>query len=198
MRRKAREQNRTMRQNLLMIPRQLGPQSPRWPLVTHYVVVDWNHVEFARFSYSRRHMYRPIWSSQISTWMIQRSFGRKCRGRMKLELSILVSNRLSMLGGKMTWTPRTSPQRLSMVMETCFRAVSLLRWQNGYTGLRERWRISQKSWMKTSLPQPGYRRWVMDRYSSMAMTQSIQLRQQRSGSRRTTLCGLVSLQTLIL
>ena len=34
--------------NLLMISRQLGPQSPRKPLVTHYAVMDSNPVAPAR------------------------------------------------------------------------------------------------------------------------------------------------------
>ena len=42
--------------NLLMIPRQLGPQSPRKPLVTHYAVMDSNPVAPARSPCSRRHV----------------------------------------------------------------------------------------------------------------------------------------------
>ena len=38
--RKVRNQPKTTRGNLLMILRQLGPQSPRKPLVTHYAVMD--------------------------------------------------------------------------------------------------------------------------------------------------------------
>ncbi len=48
--------------------------------------------------------------------------------------------------------------------------------------------------------QPGHYKWVVDGYSSMIMTQNTRLRQQRSGSRRSTLrswSGLASLQTLI-
>ncbi len=48
--------------------------------------------------------------------------------------------------------------------------------------------------------QPGHWKWVLDGYSSMAMTQNTRPRQQRSGSRRNTLrswSGLASLQTLI-
>ncbi len=48
--------------------------------------------------------------------------------------------------------------------------------------------------------QPGHWKWVVDGYSSMTMTQNTRPRQQRSGSRRSTLrswSGLASLQTLI-
>ena len=54
-----------------------------------------------------------------------------------------------------------------------------------------------KSWVRTSFPQPGHWKWVVDGYSSMTMTQNTQPRQQRSGSRRRTLRswnGLASLQ----
>ncbi len=47
---------------------------------------------------------------------------------------------------------------------------------------------------------PGHWKWVVDGYSSMTMTQNTRPRQQRSGSRRSTLrpwSGLASLQTLI-
>ncbi|KAJ4918839.1 hypothetical protein JOQ06_022257 [Pogonophryne albipinna] len=37
---KVRDQPRTTRRNLLMISRQLGPQSPRNLLVTHYTIMD--------------------------------------------------------------------------------------------------------------------------------------------------------------
>ncbi len=50
------------------------------------------------------------------------------------------------------------------------------------------------------LYQPGHWKWVVDGYSSMTMTQNTRPRQQRSGSRRSTLMfwnGLASLQTLI-
>ena len=46
--------------NLFMIPRQLGPQSPRKPLVTQYAVMDSNPVAPARSPCSRRHMHRPV------------------------------------------------------------------------------------------------------------------------------------------
>ncbi len=48
--------------------------------------------------------------------------------------------------------------------------------------------------------EPGHWKWVVDGYSSMTRTQNTWTRQQRSGSRRSTLRswrGLASLQTLI-
>ena len=54
-----------------MISRHLEPQSPRWFLVTQYIVVDWNHIMPTRSPYSRKHMYRPVWSLQIHIWIIQ-------------------------------------------------------------------------------------------------------------------------------
>ena len=78
-----------------MISTQLGSHCRRWPSVAGYVVVDWNHVVPARSPYSRMHIYRPVWSLEISTWMIQRKVWRKCCGQMKLKLSLLESTRLT-------------------------------------------------------------------------------------------------------
>ena len=72
----------------------------RWPLVTHYVLVDSNHVVPTRSPHSRRLMYRPVWSLQISTWMIQRPVGRKWCGQMRVKLSFLASNRYTVFGGE--------------------------------------------------------------------------------------------------
>lgn len=36
--------NPELHNTILLISRQLGPQSLTWPLVTHYIVVDWNYV----------------------------------------------------------------------------------------------------------------------------------------------------------
>ena len=88
----------------------------------------------------------------------------------------MASTRLAVFGGKkdLTWTPRTPSKPLSMVVETiCFGAVSLLRGWHNYTGSRERWMgpSTGKSCAKSSLPQPGHGRWIMDVCSSMAMTQ---------------------------
>ena len=53
--------------------------------------------------YSRRNMYRPIWSLQISTWMIQRRVGRKCCCQMSLKLTFFISTRITVFERKKSW-----------------------------------------------------------------------------------------------
>ena len=86
--------------------------------------------------------------------------------------------------------------RLVMVMEVG-------RGQVNFTASRERWMgpCTMKCWVTTSFSQPGQLKCVVDMSSSMTRTQNIQPRQQRSGSKRSTLRwwrGLASLRTLIL
>ena len=65
------------RGSLWMISRQLGPQSPRKPLATHYAVMVWSTAALARSPCSRKHMYRAVWSLPMNTWMILRRIGRQ-------------------------------------------------------------------------------------------------------------------------
>ncbi len=150
---------------------------------------DWNPAAPARSPYSRKHMYRPVWSLP----MIQRRTGWKCCGQM----SSLASTQLAVFegGGMLPMTPRTPSPPSNMEVETLwFGGVFLLRGKDNCTAgpctVRAR-----------ALKQQGHWKWVVDGYSSMTMTQNTQSRQQRSGSRRSTLrswSGLASLQTLIL
>ena len=122
--------------NLLMIPTQLGPQSPRKPLVTHYAVMDSNPVAPARSPCSRRHMYRPVWRLLMHTWMFQRRFGRRWCGQMRPKLSSLASTGLAVFGEReiMTITPRTPSPPSSMEVDTLgFGGFSLLRGQDDFT-----------------------------------------------------------------
>ncbi len=182
---------------LSMISRQLGPQSQRKQLVTHYAVKDWNPAAPARSPCSRRHMYRPVWNLP----MIQRT-GWKCCGQMRPQSSSLASTQLSVFGGggMLPMTPRSPSPPSNMNVETlCFGGVFLPRGQDTCTASKGRWAghvpLGPGRWN-----QPGHWKWVVDGYSSMKMTQNTQPRQQRSGSRRSTLrswSGIASLQTLI-
>ncbi len=69
---------------------------PRKQLVTHYAVKDWNPAAPARSPCSRKHMYRPeVWSLP----MIQRRTGWKCCGQMRPKSSSLASTQLAVFGG---------------------------------------------------------------------------------------------------
>ena len=81
-----------------MISRQLKTQSPKWPLVILYSVVDWNSAH--KVSCSINHTFRPVWNLQISTWRIQRRSRRKCCGQIRIKLSFLASTWLVVFGGK--------------------------------------------------------------------------------------------------
>ncbi len=99
-------------------------------------------------------------------------------------------------GGMLPMTPRTPSPPPNMEVETlCFGGFFLLRGEDNCTPSKGRWTGSC-----TVRGRPGHWKWVMDRYSSMTMTQNTRPRQQRNGSRRSTLrswSGLASLQTLI-
>ncbi len=147
-------------------------------------------------------MYRPVWSLPMYIWIIQRRTGWKCCGQMRPKSSSLASTQLVVFGGEgmLPMTPRTPSPLSNMEVETlCFGGVLLLRAQDNCTASKGRWTGHVQSgpghWS-----QPGYWKWVVDGYSSMTMTQITRPRQQRSGSRRSTLrscSGLASLQTLI-
>ncbi len=117
------------------------------------------------------------------------NFMWKCCGQMRPKSSYLASTQLAVFGGggMLPMTPRTPSPPSNMEVETlCFGGVFLLRGQDNCTASKGRW--------------TGPCKWVVDGYSSMTMTQNTWPRQQRSGSRRSTLrswSGLASLQTLI-
>ncbi len=96
-------------------------------------------------------------------------------------------------GGMLPMTTRTPSPPSNMEVETlCFGGVFLLRGQDNCTASKGQW---------TGSCTIRARAWVVDGFSSMTMTQNTRPRQQRSGSRRSTLrswSGLASLQTLIL
>ncbi len=123
---------------LSMISRQLGPQSPRKQLVTHYAVKDWNPAAPASSPCSRKHMYRPVWSLP----MIQRRTGWKCCGQMRPKSISLASSQLAVFGGggMLPMTPRTPSPPSNMEVETlCFGGIFLLRGQDNCTASKGRW-----------------------------------------------------------
>ncbi len=161
-------------------------------LVRLYAMKDWNPAASARSPCSRKHMNRPVWSLS----MIQRTTGWKCCGQMRPKSSSLASTQLTVFGGggMQPMTPRTPSPPSNMEVETlCFGGVFLLRRQYNCTASKGRWTDHVPSGQ-------GHWKWVVDGYSSMTMTQNTRPRQQRSGSRRSTLrtwSGLASLQTFI-
>ena len=83
-------------------------------------------------------------------------------------------------------TPRTPSPLWSMEVEAlCFGGFSRLRGQDDFTVSRGGWMgpCTGKFWAATSFPQWEHWKWVMDGSSNMTMTQNIQPRQQRSGSK---------------
>ncbi len=128
----------------------------------------------------------------------ERNSVRKCCGQMRPKSSSLASTQPVVFGGggMLPMTPSTPSPPSNMEVETlCFGGVFLLRGEDNCT--------PSKGWWTgpcTVRGRPGHWKWVMDRYSSMTMTQNTLPRQQRNGSRRSTLrswSDLASLQTLI-
>ncbi len=73
---------------------------------------------------------------------------------------------------------KNSPRGVSMIMRT----------------------VRNQQWSQGNWSQPRHWKWVVDGYSSMTTTQNTRPRQQRSGSRSSTLrswSGLANLQTII-
>ncbi len=128
----------------------------------------------------------------------ERNRVRKCCGQMRPKSSSLASTQLVVFGGggMQPMTPRTQSPPSNMEVETlCFGGVFLLRGEDNCTPSKGRW-----TGLCTVRGRPGHWKWVMDRYSNMTMTQNTRPRQQRNGSRRSTLrswSDLASLQTLI-
>ncbi len=174
---------------LSMISRQLEPQSPRKQLVT-LRRVDWYPAAPARSPCSRKRMYDS---------MIQRRTGWKCgQMRQKIELFGINSNSPCLEEEDAAYDPKNTIPTVkhgggNIMLWGCF----LLRGQDNCTASKGRWTgpctVRARAWS-----QPGHWKWVVDGYSSMTMTQNTWPRQQRSGSRRSTLrswSGLASLQT---
>ncbi len=168
-----------------MISRQLGPQSPRKQLVTHYTVKDWNRAVPARSPCSAKHINSSVWSLR----MIQRRTGWKCCGQMRPKSISLASTQLAVFegGGMLPMTPRTPSPPPNMEVETsCFGGVFLLRGQDNCTTSKGRW-TGPCTVRARALKPVRALKWVVDVYSSMTMTQNTRPRQQRNGSRRSTL-----------
>ncbi len=134
---------------------------------------------------SRKHMYRPVWSLP----MIRRRTGWKFKNWAlwhQLNSPCLEEEECCL------WPQDHHPHRFSAKG-----TGQLHRIKGTMDGGRGRGHVPSRSghWS-----QPGHWKWVVDGYSSMTMTQNTRPRQQRSGSRRSTLRswrGLASLQTLI-
>ncbi len=140
----------------------------------------------------RKHMYRPYWSLP----MIQRRTGWKCCGQMRPKSSSLASAQLAVFGrgGMLPMTSETPSPPSNMEVETLFSGFffsgkgtgqlhSIKGTMDG-TMYHQGQGIENGSWMGIPAWQ-WYKTWP---------------RQQRSGSRRSTLrswSGLASLQTLI-
>ncbi len=99
---------------------------------------DWNPAAPAMSPCSRKHMYRPVWSSP----MIQSRTGWKCWGQMRPKSSSLASTQLAVFGGRgmLPMTPRTPSPPSNMEVETlCFGGVFLLRGQDNWAASKGRW-----------------------------------------------------------
>ncbi len=134
-------------------------------------------------------LHRPIWSLSMNIWMIQRRTGWKCCGQMRPKSSSVASTQLTVFGGggMLSMTPRTPSPPSNMEVETlCFGGVFLLRGQNNCTASKGRWNVPSG---------PGHWKWIVDGYFSM--TQNTRPRQQRSGSRRSTLRSWSGLPSLL-
>ncbi len=157
---------------------------------------DWNPAAPARSPCSRKQMYRPFWSLP----MIQRRTGWKCCGQMRPKSSSLASTR-HVWRRNAAYDPKNTIPTVkhggdNIMLWGCFSAKG--------TGQLHRIKRDDGQEHVLSGPgywsQPGHWKWVVDGYSSMTMTQSTWPRQQRSGSRRSTLrswSGLASLHTSI-
>ncbi len=100
-------------------------------------------------------------------------------------------------GGMLPMTPRTPSPPSNMEVEILsFEGVFLLRGQDNGTASKGRW-TGPCTVRAKALNQPGQWKWVVDGYSSMTMTQNTRPRQQRSGSRRSTLRSWSGLASLI-
>ncbi len=174
-------------------------QSPRKQLVTHYDMKDWNPTVPARSPCSRKHIYRPVWSLP----MIQSWTGWKCFGQIRPKSSSLASTQLAMFGwGRMlSMTPRTPSPTVK------YGGGNIMLW--GCCSAKETGQLHRiKGMMNGAMYHQGQTieasqgiengSWIG--IPTLIMTQNTQPRQQRSGSRRSTLrswSGLASLQTLI-
>ncbi len=97
---------------------------------------------------------------------------------MRPKYNSLASTQLAVFGGggMLPMTPITPSPPSNMKVETlCFGGVFLLRGQDNYIFRAGHW------------SQPGHWKWVVDGYSSVTMTQNTRPRQQRSGSRKSSL-----------
>ncbi len=157
---------------------------------------DWNPAVPARSPCSREHMYRPVWSLP----MTQRRTGWKCCGQMRPKSSSLVSTQL--FGG--VWRRRNAACDPKNAIPTIKHGGGHIMLWGCFSAKGTGPLHHIKGMMDHVLPghwsQPRHWKWVVDGYSSMTMTQNTRPRQQRSGSRRSTLrswSGLASLQTLV-
>ncbi len=111
---------------------------------------------------------------------------------MRSKSTSLASTQLALFGrgGMLPMTPRTPSPPSNMEVETlCFGGVFLLRYRTTAP--------HQRDDRRGHVP-PGHWKLALDGYSSMTMTQNTRPKQQRSGSRKSTLrswSGLSSLQT---
>ncbi len=118
---------------------------------------------------------------------------------MRPKSSSLASTQLAMFGGggMLPMTPRTPPPLSLIEVETlCFGGVFLLNVQDNCTASKGRWTgpctVRSRALKPTRALKMG-RGW----YSIMPMTPNTRPRQQRSGSRRSTLKSWSGLANLV-
>ncbi len=147
---------------------------------------DWNPAAPARSPCSRKHMY-----SRLKSMIQRRTEGKSC-GQMRLKSSSLASTELAVFGGggMLPMTSKTPSPPSNMEGQTlCCGGVFLLRVQDKCTASKGRCKVRARAL------EMG-RGWVFQHENDP----KTRPRQQKSGSRRSTLrswSGLASLQTFI-
>ncbi len=136
--------------------------------------------------------------------MIQRKTGWKCCGQMRPKLSSLASTHRVWRRRNAGYDPKNTIPTVkheggNILLWGCFSAKGTAQLHH-IKGMMDYVSLVHAPSGPGHWSQQGLWKWVVDGYSSMTMTQNTQPRQQRSGSRRSTLRswnGLASLQTLI-
>ncbi len=140
-------------------------------------------------------LFEGLFYKKVCQWFKRRT-GWKCCGQMRPKSSSLASTQLAVFGGggMLPMTPRTPSPLSNMEVETlCFGGVFLLRGQDNCTASKGRW--PGPCTVRARALKMGHG-WVFQHDNDPKHT----AKQQRSGSRRSTLrskSGLASLQTLI-
>ncbi len=124
-----------------MISRQLGPQSPSKPLVTHYATMDWNLAVPARSPCSRRQCTGPSEVCQWTSKWFREGLGECAVVRWDQNWALWHQLNSPCLEEEKCWlSPQEHHLQSCTEVETsCFGAVSLLKVQDDFTALRGQW-----------------------------------------------------------